>query len=283
MKRGFWALAALTVLTGPAWAGTPYPVKMTCPVGGEKFTHTDTMSSSTWGARPDGKPYGSWIFPHPIPECPGNRLVVFKDFSKDEIKTLTPLLETPAYRALWADTAYYRLAWLARELGVKDVDAGWVLLQASWQTDGDPARKARYQREFVAAVDAASGPDDLSTLSLQARAVNAERELGEFDAAGARAGAMKARIAAVSAKPADPDQADNFKGLGDFVTRLQLAIERKDAASEPLDLITPRVAADRCLDLEEKGTPDALCKAASLSELIEKQRAWRKPKASPGG
>jgi hypothetical protein len=271
MKRWFLALAALTVLTGPAWAGTPYPVKMTCPVGGEKFTHTDTMSSSTWGARPDGKPYGSWIFPNPIPECPGNRLVVFKDFSKDEIKALTPLLETPAYRALWADTTYYRLAWLARELGVKDVDAGWVLLQASWQADGDPARKARYQREFVAAVDASSGPDDLGTLSLQARAVNAERELGDFGAAAARGGALKARIAAVSAKPADQDQADNFKGLDDFVARLQVAIARKDAASEPLDLISPRVAADRCLDLQRKGTPDALCKAANLLELIEKQ------------
>lgn len=283
MKRCLAALGAFVVLAGPAWAGTPYPVKMTCPVGGEKFTHIDTMSSSTWGARPDGKPYGSWTFPNPIPECPGNRLVVFKDFSKAELKALKPLLESPAYRALWADTSYYRLAWLARELGLQDVDTGWVLLQASWQADGDPARKARYQREFVAAINAASGPDDLEKLSLQARAVNAERELGDFDAAAARALALPARITAVSAKRADTEERDNLQGLSDFLARLQVAIARKDAASEPLDLITPRVAADRCLDMEGKGAVDALCKTPDVSELIEQQRAWRKPSATPGG
>jgi len=65
-------LAALAGGT-PAQAGMPYPEKMKCAVGGESFTHIGTMSYSTWGSRPDGKPYGSWRFPIELPVLSGQR------------------------------------------------------------------------------------------------------------------------------------------------------------------------------------------------------------------
>lgn len=281
-----WILAAgllLAGLGGTANAGTPYPVKMKCPVGGESFTFISTHSMSTWGRRPDGKPYASWEFPNPVPECPGNRLVMFKEFSKDEIKALKPLLASEAYRALGDETTYYRIGWLAKALNVPDYDYPWLMLQASWQADGDEPRKARYQREYVAMVDAAPPGDPETWVNRQVRAVNAERELGQFDAATKRIAAIREDASWQAAKPGDEARAKNERdGILSFLDLEARAIARKDVSSEPLDLITPRIAADRCLDIEDKAQPlPELCKAAPLSEMVGKFRAIRHPPPKP--
>jgi hypothetical protein len=280
----------LASLGGEALAGTPYPQKMTCPVGGEPFVFTATMSYSTWGARPDGKPYGSWEFPAPVPECPGNRLVVFTQFTKDQVKQLEPLLASPEYKALAGETTYYRMLWLAKALKIPNVSDAWLLQQASWQTDGDPERKARYQREFVAAVDADPVKlGDVSWFSDQVGAVNAERELGQFDAATARIARLRDGLskpfpvpvkADSDAEAGDPEVAR--KNLLVFLDKQALVIGHKDAGSEPLELITPRIAARRCLDLVDanQAIPDA-CKSADLQALIDKERAFKKTVDAP--
>jgi hypothetical protein len=280
----------LASLAGAAHAGTPYPQKMTCPVGGEPFVFTATASYSTWGSRPDGKPYGSWEFPNPVPECPGNRLVVFAQFTKDQIKQLEPLLASPEYKALAGETTYYRMLWLAKALKLPNIPDAWLLLQASWQVDGDPERKARYQREFVAAVDAEPvKPEDIGWLNDQLRAVNAERELGQFDAAKARIGRLREGL---SKSPPAPEKADPGgqsadpevarKNILAFLDKQALVISRKDAGSEPLELITPRIAARKCMDLADAGqaAPDA-CKTTDLQTLIDKERAFKKTEAAP--
>jgi len=284
-----WILAvglALAYIGCSANAGTPYPVKMKCPVGGESFTFTSTHSMSTWGRRPDGKPYGSWEFPDPVPECPGNRLVMFKAFSKDEIKALKPLLASDAYRALGDETTYYRIGWLAKALNVPNIDYPWLMLQASWQADGDEARKARYQREYVALVDAAPPGDADTWVDRQAQAVNAERELGQFDAAARRIAAIRQNASWPASKPGEEARSrEEREAVLSFLELEERAILRKDASSEPLDLITPRIAADRCLDIEEQGQPlPELCKAAPISDMIVKLRPFRSPKpAAPAG
>ena len=56
MKRRF--LFVLLLATGTAAvAGFPVTEERTCPIGGERFSFTTTASYSTWGARPDGKPF----------------------------------------------------------------------------------------------------------------------------------------------------------------------------------------------------------------------------------
>ena len=86
MKHIVLSVAVVLASAGSALAATPYQADAVCPVGGEKFKYTSTGSWSTWGERPDGKPYGSWIFPSPLPECPGNKLVMYREFSPVEIE-----------------------------------------------------------------------------------------------------------------------------------------------------------------------------------------------------
>lgn len=80
MKKLGLVLLALALPT-PTFAGFPVSQRMTCAIGGERFTFTTTPSYSIWGGRPDGRPFGSWHFPLDLPECPSNRLILYKDFT----------------------------------------------------------------------------------------------------------------------------------------------------------------------------------------------------------
>src|SRR5688572_24390460 len=95
----WFSLTALALPWLPASAGFPVPQTVKCPIGGKSFNHTTTGSYSIWGYRPDGKPYGSWEFPMELPQCPGNGLVVFDEFSGDEADRLKTLVESPEYKA----------------------------------------------------------------------------------------------------------------------------------------------------------------------------------------
>ncbi|HYC05809.1 MAG TPA: hypothetical protein VED40_21125 [Azospirillaceae bacterium] len=260
--------ALLTLAPGPAGAAMSAPVEITCPVGGERFTFTDTPSYSTWGTRPDGKPFGSWDFPLPIPECPGNGLVLYKDFSPAEIKRLRQIADQPGYRALRGETTYYRAAWLTRELEGGGLEAAWRLLQASWQADGAPERKARYQREFVEAAAALpAAPDSLDWLALQGRAANALRELGEFD----RAARL---LAGLPPRPLDRPGADTA-GWRAYFDKLAAAVARRDARPAPPDMVPAAEAALLCLQAAERpGSPrDPHCATAEVQGEILRLRA----------
>lgn len=277
-------LGLALLAAGAAQAGSPAPVKKTCPVGGETFTHVETLSYSSWGERPDGKPYGSWDFPLPLPVCPGNGLVMFKDFSGAEKQRLEPLLASAEYRAMVArETPYYRAAWLARGLRADDPKAAWLLLQASWEADGRAALKARYQREFAQAAAATPRPtdgDDVAWFALQGRAVNARRELGEFDAALAQMKALPlAGLEVSGADTTDPyvgTDAENRRVWRGYFKDQEKLIARRDAASEPLDMIPPREAAARCLAMGEKAGAIPACAAETVAREVERQREWRR-------
>ncbi len=291
MRTAIAAGVAVTLmsLASVASAGTPYPVGMKCPVGGESFTYIDTMSSSTWGRRADGKPYSSWEEPKPLAECPGNRLVIFTRFTPEQIEQLKPILASPEYKALLNETTYYRTRWLGTALKIPNVPDVWLLLQASWQTDRDPARKARYQSEMVAAVDAEPVAADHGWFVNQLRAVNAERELGRFDAATARI----ARLREALSKPlpyADDKTPDATPENHEAARKAQLAtldkqavvIARREAGSEPLELIAPRTAARKCIALidDKQAVPEA-CTTADMQFAIYRERAIKKAMETP--
>ena len=95
-----------------------------------EVTFTDTMSSSRWGSRPDGKPYGSWTFLMPVPACPNNGLVMYRQFTEAEIKKLKSLLKTPDFQKVRNETTYYRIAWFMRALNGKDeATALWISIR----------------------------------------------------------------------------------------------------------------------------------------------------------
>lgn len=282
------AAAFATGLAGAAQAGTPYPIEMKCAVGGERFTHTGTASYSTWGQRPDGKPYGSWEFPMPLPVCPGNGLVMYRDFTKPELKQLPALLASDAYKVLAGDSSYYRAAWLERSLK-GDGDSLWLVLQASWQVDEDPVRKARYQREFAQGAEAEPAkPGDARWMGIQGRAANARRELGEFDAAKADLARLEIDklVAALPTPPKEgeqePEAVASQRGVLGYLGKLRAVVNRGDASSEPIDMVPPMVAARQCVDLEAKGQSNEACKAERVAKSMEMVRKARAERAGAG-
>lgn len=237
----------LFVVATPVAATKVRPEEMVCPVGGEKFPHMAIMSYSTFGQRPDGKPFGSLIFPVPLPECPGNGLVIFRDqFTPAEIARLADLIVSPEYKAMRNEPAYHRAAWLAERLGAPKQEQAWLRLKASWSVDGDAARKRNYQAAFVRAVDAMdSEPGSLTWWALQSRAVNAERELGDFTGATARIKHLRSQTDVKPAPSSDDDQTPSELEAGranwiKFLDKEAEVIARRDRSSEPAEFMQKR-------------------------------------------
>lgn len=225
------------------------PAAMTCPVGGESFSAWQANMFSTYGSRPDGRPYSYLPFPLPVPECPSNHLVVFDTFSDAEVAALAKLIVTPAYAKLVAndDSAYYRAFWLATQLGRPDPDALSWLEAALWAVtpgfDEGPAskdglaRQRQYAFEFVDRVrHLAPATGAQNRVWLTARAANQLRQLGDFS--GAKAMLRNARSVA--------DQPGVDEGWRVHLDKLATVIGRRDASVEPLDMIPATEAARRC-------------------------------------
>ena len=278
--RRFGIGCVLAAMAAPAGAGMPLAVEMKCPIGGKTFTHMSSASYSRWGTRPDGKPYGSWEFPIAIPVCPDNGLAVYKDFSKEELAKLKPLVRSPGYQAMRGrDTPYYAAYWLMTRLGDADEDRLWALLQASWEADGRPELKRRYQEEYAAGAAAMPAkPGELDWLALQGRAANALRELGRFD----EAAALLAKLPTASLDVPVPEQkygeatpsglgrqvlnygevqeAKKRRGWMSYFKDIGTLIARRDASSEPIDMIPEREAIELC--------------AGAGARLDDAARAW---------
>jgi len=264
---GAMMMAAILVATSAA--GAPVTEKQSCPLGGERFEHQTTDSYATFGQRPDGKPYGSWVFPVTPPQCPGNGLVMYRVFSKAELARLPTLLIDPVFVELrQTQTPFYRAAWLENQLTPSSPATAWLLLNASWEAEDGSLRKARAQDEFIDAVavlaPAATPPE---RFALQVRAANAMRELGRFDAAAA----------ALKALPqAGLDGDANRSAWVGFLAQLDAAIARGDRAPEPLDLIPARIAAGYCLgDGRAPPRNDPFCRDPAMVEPIKLLRDAR--------
>lgn len=280
------ALACAALLAAPAAASTFTTVKKVCPVGDETFEFPALMSISQWGGLPDGMPIGSGEFPIALPVCPGNGLVMFREFDAAAVATLTPIVASADYQGRRrTDTNYYLAYRLATALG--DADAPWLLLSATWEaknTGPDGALARRYNEEFVATVLASDAvSDDLETVALRARAVNALRELGRFD----EAEALRTKITIPAGAGGTGEQAEaNRKGWTGYLASLAAPIARRDAARAPIDMMGDTAAAQRCLGKElavkwRRPEPSALTAfeadycarpelAASLAELRER-------------
>lgn len=238
--------AALTLLIGtahmPARATTFFPQSFTCPVGGERFESPVMASNSTFGQRPDGKPYSPMPVA-PIVECPGNGLLLYQEkFSNEEVRKVKPLIASADYQAMRArETQYYRLWWLRKQMGDTPEDLAFTLLVASWETDGDAPRKARYQQAFVDAVrELGTGTPARDRFRLDLRAANALRELGAFDAAGQ----MLDRLAAEAASVEDADERSASSRL---IDGLRALVAEKVTVSEPVNLIPDDLAIFPCV------------------------------------
>lgn len=248
-----WAAAALMgaifALSAPAGAGMPYTKEMTCPVGGEKFSFTTTASYTIFGSRPDGKPFGSWTFPLAMPECPGNGLVVFDEFTDADKITLASVLKNEDYQAARkADTSYYRAMWLARAIGRDVRTQTYLLRQAIWQTDDDLALRKRYFAEYLALAPTMAG-DKFSSedLWLNMSFANAERELGRFDAAWERLAGISLDGLRIE-KDSDETAEEMTVRYRNYAAKMSAAIARRDDSIDPIDMMDDNRAAFACRD-----------------------------------
>ncbi len=271
--RNLFLAAAFALAPAAASAQPPAAETMTCPVGGGSFSFTPTGSVTATGERPDGKPFGSTTFPVAVPECPDNGLVLYKDYTAEEVAKLEPMVASEAYQALRReDTPYYRAYWLMKAMGLPPERYLWALLQASWEAETKPELRKRYLTELVEASAAVPArPGDLNWIGMEGRAINALRELGRFDEALARLD--KVPLAGLNVPvpaAAGGDAAAQTKirrAWFAFFTALRPAIERRDSSVEPLDLLPRSVAVERCV--ESAGTLDeagrALCDRESAA------------------
>jgi hypothetical protein len=227
--------------------------KMTCPIGGADFTYTSAAAVPGIGLRPDGKPYGNGVYPSALPECPDNGLVLYKDYSEEEVAKLTPLVASEAYQALRSETPYYRAYWLMKQMGVDSGRYLLALLEAAWQADDRPELRARYLTEFAeesGKVD--PRPDDMNWIGMEGRAINALRELGRFDDASTRLAkmpldALQAPVLDTGTEAAKRSAQARQMWLGYFAG-LKTAIARKDASLEPFEMIPRQLALSWCID-----------------------------------
>ena len=273
------ALAIWAAFATPAQAGTPYEEQMTCPVGGETFTYIATGSFSTFGSRPDGKPYGSWTFPMPLPECPTNKLVMYRDFLPEEIAQLTQLAQSADYVALHGETPYYRAQWLATRMDAGKADYPlWILLRATWEADDDLPRKARYQAEFVERSAAFPiDPPKVETLILRFRVANALRELGRFDEALIALDTITLDVPTPLVGDPIIDNEEDREAreyLSEQSALLREYIARRDTSSEPVRMVPESTAASICaLATETAATDiDPFCSSPAMIGPVEEAR-----------
>lgn len=275
---------AAVLVPDPSAAATPTVKRaMTCPVGGESFDYQQPVSSAALGMRPDGKPYGTSAAPARLPECPGNGLVLYKDYTADEAKTLAPLVASDDYQALRrTETQYYRAYWLMRQMGVGPDDYLWALLQAAWEAESQPDLRMRYFSELVdQSAKVPPKPTDIDWIGMEGRAIDALRELGRFDEAAARLAKVPlARLdvqvpQGAGASEAAVRDAKTKRGWYTFFEQLKTAIARKDSSIEPFDMIPRSVALAYCIDRAANLADDQRAFCTKEQAAVEEARTAR--------
>ena len=257
MLGAAFGAALVAGLSVPALAQTgaaaPAPQKMKCPIGGAAFDYRPAPQPAGIGMRPDGRPYASGVVPPPLPECPDNALVLYKDYSEEEVAKLTPLVESGEYQGLRKDTQYYRAYWLMKAMGVDSDRYLLALLQASWQAEDRPELRARYLAEFAEeSAKVEPRPNDINWIGMEGRAVDALRELGRFDEASARLAKVPLDALNVADVPgatgADARRAQLRRTWLTYFDQQQAAIARRDSSAEPFDMIPRELALRYCIE-----------------------------------
>lgn len=199
------ALASLSPSVPDAQAHTIMRKEQVCPLDGTRFTATLDGSGTSFGQHLDMKPFGPTPAPWRLAVCPKDHFVMYQDkFSKDELDTLRPLIQSPAYQTLATDhTEYFLLGKIFEHLKRPPLQTALVYVKASWQVDTDPVRYAEYAKEALrhyevglAAPDPASREDSAEERASQRKNAELlvgelERRLGRFDAALARFNRLK--------------------------------------------------------------------------------------------
>ena len=157
-------------------AHTVSETTFTCPVGGQSFKQVRASSGTSYGAMLDFKPYGPIAAPSPLPVCPENGFVIYKQkFDESEIEQLKPLLQDATFQK---ESPYYRAYLMMKKLNAPIKEQFYVLHRATWR-DGD-----RYRNEALSTVKIVLEDSGLSAkerINLNLLKGEFERRLGDFE------------------------------------------------------------------------------------------------------
>lgn len=126
-----WVLGACM-----AFAGIPVSEDETCPIGGERFSITSTLSCSygPFGITMSGRRLSSCDFVTRLPECPTNKLPLYKQFTVEDLAAIEPFITSVEYVALYQRSRYYRAFQIEQRLG-GDASTLFSILLAGLQND----------------------------------------------------------------------------------------------------------------------------------------------------
>jgi hypothetical protein len=135
-----------------AFAGEPIDEEVVCPVGGEKFNITSTMSCSEQGTTMSLRRETTCDFITRLPVCPGNGLPIYREFSQVEVKSLEAFLQTETYAALGSKSPYLRAYAIEDHLaGTGTATTFNIMLRAVWYDSevvrADPDGMALFLKE----------------------------------------------------------------------------------------------------------------------------------------
>jgi len=116
-----------------SWAGTPVDETVVCPVGGERFTITGTLSCSTQGRTMSFKPLTSCDFVTRLPVCPSNGLPMYQEFSEEQLSNVEEFLETSDFAQLKLLPPRQRAYGVSKHLGQSGTAASFgLLIRSMW-------------------------------------------------------------------------------------------------------------------------------------------------------
>ncbi len=206
-----WLFAAASLATGNAQSAVADPVAVSChepsghhvvettfvcPLGGEEFVGLTLGTYSTYGIYLDFSRVSYLRLPIPLPVCPSNGFVVFKeDFTQKELDRLAEVTSSDAYKALLGkNSSYFLFAYLAEQTALDAVEPWWLYNLASAEIDG--CDEALYRRYIPIVIDraekqlASTNPDEQVFWVLNIIIANAHRRIGDFAAAREQLGAV---------------------------------------------------------------------------------------------
>lgn len=189
MKQALVSLVCCaSIFAGASWAGTPVDEATTCPVGGEEFEITGTLSCSTQGRTMSFRPLTSCDFVTRLPICPGNGLPIYQEFSNDQVARLEEFVETPEYNALRELPPWQRAHGVSVFLDQSGTEVAFgILLNALWYETEELLASDSAFNQFVEETEAelqrASEADRPFLEAILAYALSAA---GRFDEANLR-------------------------------------------------------------------------------------------------
>lgn len=178
-------LGLLLLFSAPAFARTMASVTAVCPIDGDAFEDLMMASDSSAGLMLDFKPAGSGAGIWKYPACPRDGMILFREFSDEEIELLKPYVLGEEYQSMREnETEYWLISRMQKLLGDSEGQQADSLLKATWQANEEQypryAGEAREMFLKIAAGHEASEGEDIPAMML---AGELTRRLGEFDKA----------------------------------------------------------------------------------------------------